>query len=427
MAQDINTLLARERKLDSLARGLIVAIVAVSALLALMVFAGAIVPPALLVVLAVLQTAIATAVAAGVTYVTMQRQAVRRELQTAHAELEGARRDALATCDRLSFAYETAEAVAPLDRPDGIRTALGASLRHFAADAAAIVSNGIELVTAEGADSSEARSAIVAAVRDAAAGGGAILSPVITTPLKVPDDPEALLALWKRTSVFDARDTEGLRLMAHVLEPALANRALLGETRTQLSGTLQAMVELLERRCPRCIPSCEKVAEYAVTVGRAVGMTDDEIEDLRLAAMLHDVGMLDVPESIVAAPRALTSEEWAVMATHAKKGADLARLANFGQRVEQTILCHHERIDGTGYPRGLTGPSIPLEARILAVCDAYVAMTSDRPHRPRMSQVDAVNQLRAGAGEHFDAGIVREFVAMRSGHLADQASERHPA
>ena len=85
-------------------------------------------------------------------------------------------------------------------------------------------------------------------------------------------------------------------------------------------------------------------------------------------------------------------------------------MANFSRTVQQAILCHHERLDGTGYPGGLKGEDIPVAARVLAVCDAYVAMTSSRPHRARMSSLDALAELRAGSGTQFDARIVREFM-----------------
>jgi putative nucleotidyltransferase with HDIG domain len=170
------------------------------------------------------------------------------------------------------------------------------------------------------------------------------------------------------------------------------------------------MVDLVEQRLPNYIPHSSRVGAYAMALGAAMGMSDDDAEQLRVAAMLHDVGMLEVPESILNAPRSLTSDEQLLMRDHARHGAELTRVANFGPLVQEAILSHHERVDGAGYPRGLRGDAIPLAARVLAVCDAYVAMISDRPQRPRITPEEAIGQLRAGAGTAYDPSVVEMFV-----------------
>jgi HD-GYP domain-containing protein (c-di-GMP phosphodiesterase class II) len=168
------------------------------------------------------------------------------------------------------------------------------------------------------------------------------------------------------------------------------------------------------------------VAQYAAAVGKVMGLREDEVSDLRLAAMLQDVGMLEVPEAILNAPRRLVAEEQMEVRLHAKKGAKLAKIANFDAIVQDAILCHHERLDGSGYPRGLRGDEIPLAAKVLAVCDSYVAMTSDRPHRPRISAINALNELRAGAGKVYDARIVREFIRVQAEALAEDVISSMP-
>jgi HD-GYP domain-containing protein (c-di-GMP phosphodiesterase class II) len=149
-------------------------------------------------------------------------------------------------------------------------------------------------------------------------------------------------------------------------------------------------------------------------------MREDETSDVRLAAMLQDIGMLEVPEAILNAPRNLTTQELEEVRKHAQNGANLARIANFGTIVQDGVQSHHERLDGSGYPRGLSGEDIPLVARILAVCDSYVAMTSDRPHRPKLNPIAALNELRSGAGTIYDARVVRVFVKVQSKALADE-------
>jgi HD-GYP domain-containing protein (c-di-GMP phosphodiesterase class II) len=218
------------------------------------------------------------------------------------------------------------------------------------------------------------------------------------------------VALWRRDLAFTDDELEGLGLLARIIELGLENRLLITDVRNQLSGTLRAMVDLVEHRRPDYISHSTRVADYAITIGTALGMRDDEVAELRLAAMLQDIGMLEVREAILNAPRALTAEELMEMRKHTQNGANLAKIANFGGIVQDGVLYHHERLDGSGYPRGLKGEVIPLVARILAVCDSYVAMTSDRPHRPKLSPIVALNELRSGAGTIYDARVVREFI-----------------
>jgi HD-GYP domain-containing protein (c-di-GMP phosphodiesterase class II) len=276
-------------------------------------------------------------------------------------------------------------------------------------------------------DPSEAQSSVLeAALETVRAGrplsvglgeGGSI---AIAVPLRVRGQLKSVAALWRRDRAFSDDELEGLGLLARIIELGMENRLLLTEVQTQLSGTLRAMVDLVERRRPNYIPHSTRVADCAVTVGVALGMTDEETADLRLAAMLQDIGMLQVSDSIISAPRTLNAAEIAEVRKHAQDGADLARVANFDELVQEGILYHHERLDGSGYPRGLKGDSIPLVARILAVCDSYVAMTSDRPHRQKLSPIAALNELRACAGTAYDPRVVREFVRANTAVLSEE-------
>jgi putative two-component system response regulator len=122
--------------------------------------------------------------------------------------------------------------------------------------------------------------------------------------------------------------------------------------------------------------------------------------------LLHDVGKIGVPERILAKPGPLTEDEWVVMRTHPSVGADVIRPLGLDQVVENVVLHHHERWDGTGYPNGHAGDAIPLEARIFAVCDAMEAMTAPRPYRGPLAAATAYGRVLAAAGRQFDPGVV---------------------
>jgi len=243
----------------------------------------------------------------------------------------------------------------------------------------------------------------------------------LTAPLRVGGEMRDVVVLWRHGHSFRTGDLDGLSLVARIIELSSENAALVDEVRGQLDGTLRMVVDLVEQRLPDYGAYSERVSRYAVTVGRLMGMPEDEIEDLRVTALLHDIGMLSVPEAILTSPRRLTDEEMAELRGHPVHGAALTRDANFPVRVQQAVRSHHERVDGAGYPDGLVGDAIPTASRILSVCDAFVALISDRPHRPAVSAPEALETLRASAGSHYDAGVVEMFVEAQAEVAAEGA------
>jgi putative nucleotidyltransferase with HDIG domain len=164
-----------------------------------------------------------------------------------------------------------------------------------------------------------------------------------------------------------------------------------------------------------------RVADLAVYLGQRLGMSADELEHLRWAALLHDVGKIGVADDILRKPGPLSVAEWDQMKRHPAYGYSIVGQHGLLSQVAEIVYSHHEHYDGTGYPRGLAGEEIPLGARVFAAADAYDAMTSDRPYRPALSHSQAIEEIERNAGSQFDPRVVAAVLewagkARRSGH-----------
>jgi putative nucleotidyltransferase with HDIG domain len=189
------------------------------------------------------------------------------------------------------------------------------------------------------------------------------------------------------------------------MKPASAVAAAPDQAIERVIATAQ---EIDRRECGTALHS-RVVARYTELTARELRLPEEVVEDVRLAGLLHDVGKSGVSDAVVSKPAALTDEEWVEMRYHPEIGASLLNDAGLDD-VREWILCHHERPDGTGYPRGLRGGEIPLGARILAVADAYEAMTNDRAYRRSIGRWRAREELRRGAGTQFDEVVVEAFL-----------------
>ena len=175
--------------------------------------------------------------------------------------------------------------------------------------------------------------------------------------------------------------------------------------------TIEALALAIEAKAG-CTPEhVRSIQKYAALLAEAAGMSDAEIQAVRTAALLHDIGNMAVPEHILASPNKLTPEEFERVKIHPRVGAEILRDVNFGAPVAELVLCHHERWDGTGYPAGLRGEDIPAGARILAIADVYSTLQSDRPYRAARSEPDALALVQELAGTAYDPTLVDLLVA----------------
>ena len=174
--------------------------------------------------------------------------------------------------------------------------------------------------------------------------------------------------------------------------------------------SLKALNKILEAKDPHTREHSKKVSEYALSIAQELGLSGDEQEVMKETALLHDIGKIGIAEAILNKPNKLNPQEWAEIKRHSQIGEEILEPLKV-LHIEQSIVRHHhERYDGKGYPDHLKGEQIPFYARILAVADAYEAMTSQRAYRRAFSPIEALTELERCSGTQFDPEIVRAFV-----------------
>lgn len=181
-----------------------------------------------------------------------------------------------------------------------------------------------------------------------------------------------------------------------------------GEGRAQL-GTVLSLAEVLDLHDEGNSSHSTAVAGYCEMIGRDMGLSDQRIQRLRLAGMLHDIGKVGIPDSILDKPGPLSPSEWDQVRRHPEMAARILAARELTD-IREWVLARHEQPDGHGYPRGLSGEEVPLESRILAVAESYDAMTSERPYRPAMSGGEAIAEMGRYAGSQFDGAVVDSLV-----------------
>src|SRR5439155_13141889 len=193
----------------------------------------------------------------------------------------------------------------------------------------------------------------------------------------------------------------------------------LGKVSRVYVGAIEALAHAVDAKDQVTHDHTRRVQDQTVRLARALSVEDEgDIQALKAAALLHDVGKLAIPEHILNKPGRLTPAEYAIMKRHASIGADILSVVGFPYDVAPIVRHHHEHWDGTGYPDGLAGDRIPIGSRILAVVDCFDALTSDRPYRPRMQDREAFEVVSSRRGTMYDPRVVDAFFALRAETMA---------
>jgi HD-GYP domain-containing protein (c-di-GMP phosphodiesterase class II) len=277
---------------------------------------------------------------------------------------------------------------------------------------------GLRVPVGEGIVGSVARSGLAEAVNDVTSDprwrgdgqAGFRTRALMAVPLTVHGSVIGVLQLLNPVGRdrFTEDDLRRMSLLAAILAPPLQNARLYAAQRRQFLRMVTALAESLEKKDPYTGGHVRRVVGYSLLLGAEMGLSREQLKDLWLAATLHDIGKIGVPDRILGKPGPLDPAESEIMKQHTLYGSDIVtHLAN--STVLRGVRSHHERIDGNGYPDRLRGPEIPLAPRIIAVADTYDAMTTSRPYRVGLRPERAATEILGGAGTQFCPQVVVAF------------------
>jgi HD-GYP domain-containing protein (c-di-GMP phosphodiesterase class II)/GGDEF domain-containing protein len=247
---------------------------------------------------------------------------------------------------------------------------------------------------------------------------------LVAIPIYVQDNFHGVVVCANKEGGFHEYDDEVLLALGDHAGAVLENGRLRGDLRSAYVSTVRLLAEAIEAKDPFLRGHSDEVSEYVAAVADKLGIERHRREEIVFGSLLHDVGKIGISERILLKPGKLTAEELGIVRLHPRIGCRLVEQVRALKPIAQAVLHHHERWDGQGYPDGLAGDDIPLEARIICVADSFSAMTAERPYRRRMSLAQACAELERCAGTQFDPDVVRVFVEeVRSRPVR---SERHP-
>jgi HD-GYP domain-containing protein (c-di-GMP phosphodiesterase class II) len=190
------------------------------------------------------------------------------------------------------------------------------------------------------------------------------------------------------------------------------------QVRSTRKSTICALNQMLDLKDLNTGVHSTRLAEWAVRIGQELGLEESGLEDVEVAALLHDAGKVGVPDAILRKPGPLTTDEWRVMRMHPEFSWAVLRLVPGLERASLFALHHHEKYDGSGYPAGLRGDDIPIGARIVSVIDAFDAMVATRPYKTGLPCEEALRRLIVDSGRHFDPVVVQHFIRIARAEMS---------
>lgn len=241
---------------------------------------------------------------------------------------------------------------------------------------------------------------------------GFVTRSMICVPMRLKDEVVGVIQVLNRTGdiPFNDHDVEILEAVGNQAVSAIDNARLYQNIQKVYISTIEVLATAIDAKDPYTQGHSRRVTQYSVAIAEELGLPEKEIENIRYAGLLHDVGKIGIKDSIIKKPGRLTDEEYATIKKHPSIGAKILKPVEFLADKIPGVLHHHEYYDGRGYPEHLTGENIPLMGRIICVADAFDAMTTSRPYRKGLSVQTAVAELNKFSGKQFDPVCVEAFL-----------------
>ncbi len=214
----------------------------------------------------------------------------------------------------------------------------------------------------------------------------------------------------KNGGLFTEDDLNNFWTLSNQVAIALENAHLYEELKETFMSTAEALAAAVEKKDPYTGGHIRRVVDYSLAIARRMGLSSPDMEQLRLAAVLHDIGKIGIRDNVLLKQGGLSQEELSIMRSHPLLGADILSHIEQMKTVSRIMRAHHEKWDGSGYPDGLKGEAIPIQARIISVADAFDAITTDRPYRKAAEIGAAVEEIKRFSGRDFDPAVVKAFL-----------------
>ncbi|MCS7225197.1 MAG: HD domain-containing protein [Armatimonadetes bacterium] len=237
---------------------------------------------------------------------------------------------------------------------------------------------------------------------------------LLAVPINPKGSIQGILLVWnKRKGPFTAGDGKLLSAIATLAGGTMESAFLYRRLSDTYQGILVSLATAVDAKSRWTAGHSQRTTGYALALAEYMNLPADYLEKVRTSGLLHDIGKIGVPDAILDKPSDLTPEEFELMKQHPEIGYRILQgIRQFHGDILDGVLYHHERVDGRGYPKGLSGENIPFMGRLLAVADGFDAMISDRPYRPGKTKEEALEEIRTGAGTHWDKQLALKFVEM---------------